>query len=51
MSNCPNAAYHTQPQPAGYLQWHEWASRMSRMGYRQYKCSGCGLYQIWKRVS
>lgn len=42
---CPNWEQHT-PAPRGYLDWHDWAKAMSK-GFRQQKCSGCGLYAIW----
>lgn len=31
----------------GYMQWHEWAGRMSQLGLRQKKCPECGLFKIW----
>lgn len=46
-AGCPRAGLHTASGPAGYLQWHEWAKRMSRT-HRQRKCPGCGLYKIWE---
>lgn len=42
---CPNMMDHTDG-PDGYLQWHDWARRMSK-NHRQSKCAGCGLYKIW----
>ena len=44
-AHCPNLHDHT-PGPDGYLQWHAWASKLSRT-HRQEKCSSCGLYVIW----
>jgi hypothetical protein len=32
--------------PDGYLQWDEWAERMS-MTYTQRQCKGCGLWSVW----
>ena len=42
---CPDIMHHTEC-PNGYLQWHEWARRMSK-AHKQIKCSGCGLFAIW----
>lgn len=42
---CPLAHTHT-PAPTGYVEWHQWAARMSR-AREQVRCAGCGLYQIW----
>jgi hypothetical protein len=47
---CPNIIEHTE-QPAGYIQWHEWAEKRYEEGYRQKKCPGCGLYKIWIKPS
>lgn len=44
-STCRNAAEHT-PCPEGYLQWHDWAHRMSKT-HRQIRCLECGLFSIW----
>lgn len=44
-ADCPNFINHT-PCPSGYNQWHEWARKMGR-GYKQERCSGCGLFAIW----
>ena len=43
--SCP-AFFDHVPCPEGYLQWHEWAAKMSRT-HRAIKCTGCGLYTIW----
>lgn len=29
------------PRPAGYLQWHEWATVQDKAGLRQSRCKGC----------
>jgi len=42
---CPRASEHT-PQPASYLDWHEWARRMSKT-HRQRRCEGCGRLNVW----
>ena len=42
---CPNKAQHT-PQPDGYLEWHDWAERMTKT-HRQIQCDGCKLWAIW----
>lgn len=42
---CPNRADHAE-EPSGYLQWHEWAKRMSKT-HKQSRCPGCGLWKIW----
>lgn len=31
----------------GYVAWHEWAERMTKLGNRQKKCDTCGLFAIW----
>lgn len=41
-----NCRHHT-PDPAGYIQWHEWARLMDRAGYSQITCQHCGLWAIW----
>ena len=38
---------HTQC-PSGYLEWHEWAERMTRT-HEQRRCAGCGLWAVWVR--
>lgn len=37
--------------PRGYVQWQNWAEKMSRT-HRQLPCSGCGRLTMWvlKRV-
>lgn len=48
---CPQEKNHTK-QPEGYIQWHDWAEKKQKVGYRQKKCLGCGHYQIWyKKLS
>lgn len=44
---CPQQDKHT-PCPSGYVEWHDWAAKMSET-HKQVRCSGCGLYAIWKR--
>lgn len=44
--DCPKAALHT-PQPVGYVEWHNWAQQMTK-GFKQKKCPGCGLLNIWE---
>lgn len=34
-------------EPQGYLEWHEWAERMSRT-HHQERCPGCQLYTVWR---
>lgn len=47
---CPNAADHVYG-PRGYVQWHEWAERMSKT-HRQSKCKGCGYWLIaWPKTA
>lgn len=36
--------------PAGYLQWHPWAEKMSKT-HTQIKCKNCGLYAIWIKTN
>lgn len=45
---CPNVEDHTTC-PEGYIQWHDWAERMSKT-HKQRECPGCGLYAIWEPV-
>ena len=42
---CLQAIYH-EPEPQGYMQWHEWARKKSKT-HRQVQCDGCGLFKIW----
>jgi hypothetical protein len=44
--DCPNSDLHT-PQPSGYVDWFEWAARMTYKGNTQSRCPGCGLLSIW----
>lgn len=32
------------PEPMGYLQWHEWAAVQWKSGLRQRQCGACGRY-------
>jgi hypothetical protein len=43
--DCPNAAAHT-PSPSSDLDFADWATAMTK-GFRQTRCSGCGLFNIW----
>jgi hypothetical protein len=43
---CPDAATLHTDEPRGYIEWHEWAEKMSET-HRQKKCPTCGLYAIW----
>lgn len=43
---CPDIEDHTWC-PEGYIQWHDWAEKMSKT-HRQRRCAGCGLYAIWE---
>lgn len=43
---CPRSDLHT-PCPPGYVQWHEWAASMNYRRFKQSRCPGCGLYNIW----
>ncbi len=42
---CPDRHLHT-PAPRGYLEWHDWAHRMSRK-HKVGRCPTCGLWAIW----
>ena len=42
---CPDQAGHT-PSPDGYVDWHEWATRMA-VAHRQVRCPGCGRFEVW----
>ena len=41
--DCKN---HTNEDPDGYIQWHEWAKNKGKT-HKQIKCQECGLYKIW----
>lgn len=43
---CPESHRHT-PAPEGYLEWHEWAAKMTREKHRQLRCPGCQRWAIW----
>lgn len=43
---CPEHEKHT-PQPSGYIEWFEWAASMAHKGWKQARCAGCGLLNIW----
>lgn len=34
------------PCPDGYLNWHDWAKKMSKT-HRQTKCPDCSKYVVW----
>jgi hypothetical protein len=42
---CERIELHTAC-PRGYVQWHEWAERMSKT-HKQKRCPACGLWSIW----
>jgi hypothetical protein len=33
-----------KPKQLGYLQWHDWAEKMTRQGKEQTQCSKCGRW-------
>ena len=33
----------------GYVQWHDWAEKMHKLGYRQHRCKRCGLWAVWRK--
>ncbi len=39
------------PQPDGYLDWHEWARVQSRAGLRQVRCPTCSLFRFPQELS
>ena len=43
---CPDADVRHTKTPAGYLAWHEWATRMRRT-HRQERCPRCGYWAVW----
>ncbi len=45
-SDCPNVSAHSDDEPAGYVEWHEWAEEKAKT-HDQSKCDACGLYAIW----
>lgn len=42
---CSDTNYHT-PQPSGYIEWHDWAERMTKT-HVQKQCPTCGLWSWW----
>jgi hypothetical protein len=46
-SDCPEAKRHT-PSPSGYIARAEWAEKKEKT-HTVEKCSGCGLYKVWKK--
>ena len=46
-NTCPNRAEHTYG-PAGYVDWDEWAAKMTRQRRQQTACPGCGRFLIWR---
>jgi hypothetical protein len=37
---------HASQCPKGYIDWHDWAQKMSKT-HDQVICLGCHLYRIW----
>jgi len=51
MPNCPHCGIsgrYYKNEPVGYVQWHEWAEKMSK-NYVQEQCPGCGRFSIWRK--
>lgn len=44
--NCKNKINHTKC-PKTYLEWMDWATDMTKKGYKQRVCPMCGRYEIW----
>lgn len=44
--DCPAIETHTAC-PDDYVNWHDWAERMSKT-HRQRRCRSCGFYAIWE---
>lgn len=34
-------------EPRGYVSWFDFAAAMTRAGYAQDKCPGCGRFSVW----
>ena len=39
------------PEPDGYLAWHEWAAAQHKAGLRQRQCGRCGLWNYPQELS
>lgn len=39
------------PEPDGYLAWHEWAEVQHKAGLRQVECGNCGKWQYPQQLS
>lgn len=48
-NKCKNYKKHTRC-PKTYLDWMDWADKMTKNGYRQVVCHTCGRYDIWTNV-
>ena len=47
---CPNAAEHGDADaPEDYIARALWYEAMWKT-HKQYKCKGCGLYRIWRKL-
>lgn len=36
-------------EPSGYVEWFDFAAAMTRRGYAQVPCPGCGRFTVWVR--
>jgi len=39
------------PEPQGYLAWHEWAETQHKAGLRQKECGRCGKWRYPQELS
>ena len=39
------------PEPTGYLQWHEWAAVQHKAGLRSKECGRCGRWNYPQQLS
>lgn len=47
-SNCGEKGPNYREGPRGYLQWQNWAKKMSKT-HKQEQCPVCGRWTIWKK--
>jgi len=44
--SCGTKGRNYPKQPRGYVEWQNWAEKMSKT-HRQLACPGCGLLTVW----
>jgi hypothetical protein len=45
-SHCGREGRGYRKEPKGYVEWHEWAMKLSRT-HHQERCPDCGRYTVW----